>query len=133
MNAQALQLLISVGGITVMVALCWALFGRAVTSLSSPDAAAASLARDIPGFRMGETALSRDAHAALIENAHDGAIYLAVIRGGDVVTRKLTRGFGLSRNGDRLELHLKDFTLRKAELDLVDAAAWEAKLKGLAA
>jgi hypothetical protein len=82
---------------------------------------------------MGEAALSRDARAALIENARDGAIYLAVMRGGDVVTRRLTQGLALVRNGDRLELRLKDFTLRKAELDLADAALWETKLKGLAA
>jgi hypothetical protein len=133
MNGQALQLLISVGGVAVMVAICWALFGRAVASLSGPDAVAAALARDVPGFYRGPATLSRDAHAALMENARDGSIYLAVMRGGDVVTRKLTRGFGLARNGNRLELRLKDFTLRKAQLDLADAATWEEKLRGLAA
>jgi hypothetical protein len=133
MNGQVLQLLISVGGITVMVAICWALFGRATGSLSSADTAAATLARDIPGFRKGDATVSRDGRAALIENARDGAVYLAIIRGGDVVTRKLSRGLGLARDGDRLELRLKDFTLRKADLDLADAPVWETKLKGLAA
>jgi len=133
MNGQVLQLLISVGGITVMVAICWILFGRAVASLAGPDDVAAALARDVPGFHMGPAAISRDARAALIENARDGSVYLAVMRGGDIVTRKLARGLGLARNGDKLELRLKDFTLRKAELDLADAAAWEEKLKGLAA
>src|SRR5665213_3974249 len=108
-----------------MVAICWALFGRAVASLSGADAVAAALARDVPGFRIGPATLSLDARAALIENARDGSIYLAVMRGGDVVTRKLARGFVLARNGDRLELRLNDFTLRKAELDLSDAATWE--------
>ncbi|HTT99434.1 MAG TPA: hypothetical protein VMF58_15400 [Rhizomicrobium sp.] len=133
MNGQVLQLLISVGGIAVMVAICWALFGRALGSLPSADVAAAALARDIPGFQTGVAAVSRDGRAALIEDARDGAIYLAIIRGGDVVTRKLSRGLGLVRSGDRLELRLKDFTLRKADLDLADAPAWETKLKGLAA
>ena len=133
MNGQALQLLISVGGIAAMVAICWALFGRAVASLSSADAAIATLTRDIPGFRSGEKTMSRDGHAALIEDARDGAIYLAIMRGGDVVTRKLSRGLGVARDGDRLELRLKDFTLRKADLHLADADSWETKLKDLAA
>lgn len=133
MNAQALQLLISVAGITVMVAICWALFGRATGSLSSAEDAVTTLARDIPGFRAGEKTISRDGRAALIEDVRDGAIYLAIIRGGDVVTRKLSRGLGLARDGDRLELRLKDFTLRRADLDLADADSWETKLKGLAA
>jgi len=132
MNGQVLQLLISVGGIAAMVAICWALFGRASIKLSDADAAAA-LARDVPGFRAARTALSRDARTALVENARDGAVYLALVRGDGVVTRKLSRGVGLARNGDRLELRLKDFTLRKAELDLADAADWETKLQGLAA
>jgi len=133
MNAQALQLLISVAGITVMVVTCWALFGRAMGSLPSAEDAVTTLARDIPGFRVGETTMSRDGRAALIEDVRDGAIYLAIIRGGDVVTRKLSRGLGLARKGDRLELRLEDFTLREAHLDLVNAAVWEEKLKGLAA
>jgi hypothetical protein len=133
MNGQVLQLLISVGGITVMVGICWALFGRAARSLLSSDVAAATLARDIPGFRAGAATVSRDGHTALIEDLRDGAVYLAIMRGGDVVTRQLRRGLGLARNGDRLELRLKDFTLGKAELDLNDAGRWETKLRGLAA
>jgi hypothetical protein len=49
------------------------------------------------------------------------------------VTRKLARGIGIARDGDRLELILDDFTLRDTQLDLTDAAAWEMKLKGLTA
>jgi hypothetical protein len=133
MNAQALQLLISVGGITLMVGLCALLFGRAGKPLSDASAVVESLARDIPGFRAGRMALSRDARAALIEDARDGSIYLAVMRGDGLVTRKLSRDALAGREGDRLALKLRDFTLRKAELDLADAASWEATLKGRAA
>ena len=68
MNAQALQLLISVGGITLMVGLCAILFGRAAKPLSDTNAAEC-LARDVPGFRAGRMALSRDAKSVLIELA----------------------------------------------------------------
>jgi hypothetical protein len=133
MNAQALQLLISVGGITLMVGLCAALFGRAGKPLSDASAAAESLARDVPGFHAGRMALSHDARSALIEDARDGAIYLAVVRGDGLVTRKLGRDALGGRDGDRLMLNLRDFTLRKADLELADAASWEAALKGVTA
>jgi hypothetical protein len=132
MNAQALQLLISVVGILLMVGLCRALFGRGGATLTNAIAAQ-KLARDIPGFRVGRTALSRDARAALIENLADGEAYLAVQRGDDLVTRKLARGLGVIRDGARLFLTLDDFTLPKAELDIADAADWEIRLKGPAA
>lgn len=132
MNAQALQLLISVGGIILMVGLCWMLFGRGGAPLTS-ETITHCLARDIPGFRAGRTALSRTARAALIENLADGETYLAIIRGDDLVTRKLARGTGIARNGTQLHLTLDDITLPKAELDLADAADWETRLKGLAA
>src|SRR6185437_10854747 len=67
MNAQALQLLISVTGIVLMVGLCRLLFGRGGRPLA-PETIAQNLARDIPGFRAGRATLSRDARAALIEN-----------------------------------------------------------------
>ena len=133
MNAQLLQLLISVGGILLMVGLCRMLFGRGGTMPATPEALAANLARDIPGFGAGRTAISRDARSALIENAQDGQVYLAVQRGDDVVTRKLSRGLGIARDGTHLRLTLHDFTLPKVELDLADADAWETRLKGLAA
>ena len=133
MNAQLLQLLISVAGIVVMVGLCQLLFGGKETSLGDVAAVAERLARDIPGFRAGQATLSRDARSALIENVQDGQIYLAVARGGDLVTRKLARGIQVARDDGRLLLTLDDFTLPKAELELADAKTWEMKLKGLAA
>ncbi len=131
MNAQLLQLLISVAGIILMVGLCRILFGRSATTLNSPDSIAQNLAHDVPGFRAGQAALSHDARAALIENLQDGDIYLAVQRGDDVVTRKLSRGLGVARDGTHLHLTLDDFSLPEAELDLADAADWESRLKGL--
>jgi hypothetical protein len=132
MNAQLLQLLISVGGITLMVGLCWALFGRRSVPLANTSALSKSLAQDIPGFRTGRIALSRDAISALIEDARDGAVYLVVSRGDGLVTRKLAPDTLVARDGDRLDLRLRDFTLRQVQLDLADAAAWETKLKAVA-
>jgi hypothetical protein len=133
MNAQLLQLLISVAGIAMMIGLCRLLFGSKETSLDNVAAVTERLARDIPGFRAGHATLSRDARSALIENVRDGQIYLAVTRGDDLVTRKLARGIHVAREGDRIELIFDDFTLRDAQLDLADAPVWETKLKALAA
>lgn len=131
MNAQLLQLLLSLGEVALMVGLCLALFGRA----TAPPAHAfdARLAADVPGFRAGRRAASGDGRSVLIEDARDGAIYLAVARGDGVVTRKLSRATHVSRDGERLTLGLKDFTLGRAELTLADASDWEARLKALAA
>lgn len=133
MNAQVLQLLISVGGIAVMVALCWALFGRAATKLPGVDALGAQMARDIPGFRAGAIAHSRNEEVALIEDIHDGSVYLVLARGDGLVIRKMSRGLGVMRDGKQLALRLRDFTLKDASIDLPDADYWETKLKGLAA
>lgn len=131
MNEQALQLLISVTGIILMVGLCRMLFGRGAALLTS-GAITQNLARDIPGFRVGRMTLSRNGHAALVENLTENETYLAVLRGDDLVTRKLARGLDVVRDGAHLQLKLEDFTLPKAELDLADAPDWEARLKGLA-
>lgn len=133
MNGEVLQLLISVGGIAVMVAICWALFGHASTPLFDTHALADRLARDIPGFRAGRIALSRDAQSALAEDLRDGAVYLALVRGDGMVTRRLSRGLDVTREGGRLALRFRDFTLKGTSLDLEDAESWETKLKGLAA
>jgi len=133
MNAQLLQLVISVGGIAAMVGLCQVLFGAAEGSLGDITAVAETIARDVPGFRAGQAALSRDARAALIENVRDGQVYLAVARGSDLVTRRLGSGVRVARKGNSLELGFDDYTLREAKLELPDAATWELKLKGLAA
>jgi hypothetical protein len=77
--------------------------------------------------------VSADGRAALVEDARDGAVYLAVARGDGVVTRRLARGTRIARDGERLMLGLKDFTLKRAELILADASGWETRLKELAA
>jgi hypothetical protein len=129
MNAQLLQLLISLGEVAAMAGLCVLLFGW--NKAAMPDIAAA-LGRDVPGFRPGRVAMSTDARTALVENVCDGAIYLAVLRGDGVVTRRLSPATRVSREGARLTLDLRDFTLKRTALDLVDAAEWEARLKGAA-
>jgi hypothetical protein len=128
MNADLLQLAISLAGIAAMVGLCRALFGRAGLRLSDAEAATAALAQEIPGFRAKRTALSRDGEAALVEDAL-GCVHLVVVRGDGLVTRRLARGVSLSRDGERLALRLKDFTLGKVELDVAGAEAWEARLR----
>lgn len=128
MNGALLQLLISLTGIAAMTGICRLLFGRGDMRLCDAQVLTAALARDIPGFRARRTALSRDAGSALIEDA-DGIVYLAVVRGDGIVTRKLARGTAVSRDGDRLVLRLGDFTLRTAELDIAGAEAWEARLR----
>lgn len=110
-----------------MVGLCFALFGRA--GAPAAEAFEARLAHDVPGFRAGRSAVSGDGRAALIEDARGGAIYLAVARGDGVVTRKLARGAHIGRDGELLTLGLKDFTLKRAQLTLADAADWESWLK----
>src|ERR1700741_4564488 len=113
MNAQVLQLLLSVGEVALMVGLCFLLFGRA--PVPAREAFEARLARDVPGFRAGRRALSGDGRAELIEDPRDGAVHLAVARGDGVVTRKLSRAVRISRDGERLVLDLGDFTLKRAE------------------
>jgi hypothetical protein len=129
MNAQLLQLLISLCEVAAMAGLCVALFGW--NRAAMPDLAAA-LGRDVAGFRPGRVSVSADAKTALVENARDGQVYLAVLRGDGVVTRRLSPAVRVSREGRRLMLDLRDFTLKRAELDLADAAEWETRLKGAA-
>lgn len=109
-----------------MVGLCWALFGNRGAALA-PEQAAASLARDVPGFSALRTGLGRDTRAALIDSG-DG-VYLALMRGDSLVTRKLKRGIAVTRDGERLRLAIGDFTLRAVELDLADASYWEERLR----
>jgi hypothetical protein len=127
MNAQLLQLLISLFEVAAMAGLCALLFGW--NRAAVPDLAAA-IGRDIAGFRPGRVSVSADAKTALVENARDGQVYLAVLRGDGVVTRRLSPAVHVSREGRRLTLDLRDFTLKRTELDLADAAEWEARLKG---
>lgn len=127
MSGMAVQLAISLTGIALMVGFCWLLFGGAEAALTA-DGAAARLARDVPGFRAGRIALGRDARAALVEDARDGAIHLVLARGDGMVTRKLARGIRTARDGERLALTLGEFTLKRAALELPDAAEWEARL-----
>ena len=127
MNGQLLQLAISLVGIALMVGLCLWLFGAKVAALTA-ETVAESLARDVPGFAAGRVALSRDGRAALIQDARNGAVHLALARGDGMVTRKLARGTAFKRDGEQLQVMLNEFTLRQARLDLADASDWEAKL-----
>ena len=126
----------SVAGIGLMVGLNVLLFGRGTGALDL-RALESRLALDHPGFRAGESALSADAHAALMENRNDGALYLARAGGDKFVTRRLSRGAlrKLSREGARLDLRFADFTFTRARLAFAtesEAGDWEARLKRVA-
>jgi len=117
-------------GVAAIVGLAAFLFGWRDRAMDAQDAADL-LAREVPGFLAGRT--GHDARAALIENVRDGQVYLALVRGDGLVTRKLPKDLRVARDGARLTLDLRDFTLGPARLDLADAEYWEARLTGLAA
>ena len=133
MNPLVLYLIGSVAGIALMVGVNLALFGRRERALAL-DVLERRLALDHPGFRAGRKVLAGD--AALIENAADGALYLARARGDSFVTRRLARGSvrRMTRQGAALELRLADYTFPKARLafaDVEEAGAWQALLAGM--
>lgn len=117
-------------GIAAIVALAAWLFGWRDAALDAGRITEA-LARDVPGFLPGRT--SHDARAALVENAHDGSVYLAVTQGNGLVTRKLSKGIAVARDRTQLSIDPRDFACRRARLDVADAEYWETRLKGLAA
>ena len=81
-----LYLVASLGGVGLLVGLSVALFGRAATTIDM-SALVARLACEWPGFRAGERARAVAGDAALVENASDGSLHLAVARGDAIVTR----------------------------------------------
>jgi hypothetical protein len=136
MTTQILYLLGSLAGVAALVGLCVALFGRDTARIDARTAEEV-LRADVPGFRAGAVALSADAGAALMEDAHDGTAYLVVARGRALVTRKLSRGFvrDAKRDGAALNLRLSDFTFPKARLVFAQEAAaleWETRFARLA-
>ena len=137
MTAQLLYLAASLAGVAALVGFCALLFGRDTAKVSAQSAEEA-LRADLPGFRAGAVALSADAGAALVEDAHNGATYLVIARGRGLVTRKLSRGFlrNAKRDGAALDLRLSDFTFPKARLVFAQEAAaleWETRFARLAA
>jgi len=88
------------------------------------------LGAEVPGFRPGASQIAGNG-AALCENAADGSIYLAVVRGDAIVTRKLSRGIRLQRNGATLTFVFSDFTFPRALVAFGDervAAEWGARI-----
>ena len=126
-----LYLVASLAGVGLLVGLSVALFGRAATTIDM-GVLVARLACEWPGFRAGERARAVAGDAALVENASDGSLHLAVARGDAIVTRRLARGTtGVVRNDATLSLRLNDFTLPDAALTLADAdlaAAWQVRI-----
>jgi hypothetical protein len=134
---NALYLIISVGGIALLVGLNILLFGRRIAALDA-DAVVATLANETPGFRAGRHIIAEGAHTALVENDADGSLYLVASRGSRIASRKLSRGAvrGLIRDGKSIALRLSDFTFPKASLAFADEQAaqeWEARLKQVVA
>jgi hypothetical protein len=134
---QLLYLLASLAGVAAMVGFCVLLFGRGSARI---DAASVEerLRADVPGFRSGDMALAADAQSALVEDAHDGALFLVTARGARLVTRKLSRSFvrKAHRDGAVLDLLFSDFTFPKTKIVLAEeklARDWEARVARLAA
>ncbi|MGN6148640.1 MAG: hypothetical protein ACTHPD_08895 [Rhizomicrobium sp.] len=130
MNTQLLYLAVSVAGIAAMVGLCAFLFGREVVKLDTRSAAA-RLAWDVPGFRLGHSALAADSRSAVLENAHDGSLWLVAARGSDFVTRRLSRKDVKARDGVALSFRFSDFTFPAAMIAFHDetvARDWELRM-----
>ena len=132
MTDQLLYLAISLAGVAGMVGLCALLFGRAVATLDTRSAAA-RLANDVPGFRLGNSALSADCRSAMLEDARNGAVYLVTARGDGFVTRGLGRSDmkEASRAGAVLALRFSDFTFPAVTIAFHDegvARDWEMRM-----
>jgi hypothetical protein len=130
MTTQVYYLIASLAGIAAMVGLCAFLFGRDVVKLDTRSAAA-RLAWDVPGFRLGHSALSADQRSAVLENANDGSLWLVAARGSDFVTRRLARKDMTGREGAALALRFSDFTFPRAVIAFHDetvARDWESRM-----
>jgi hypothetical protein len=130
MTTQVYYLIASLAGIAAMVGLCAFLFGREVAKLDTRSAAA-RLAWDVPGFRLGHSALAADSRSAVLENAHDGSLWLVTARGSDFVTRRLARKDMTGREGAALALRFSDFTFPAATIAFHDetvARDWELRM-----
>lgn len=132
MTGQLLYLAISLAGVAALVGLCAFLFGREVARLDTRSAAA-RLGHDVPGFRLGHSALSADCRSAMLEDARDGSVWLVTARGDGFVTRRLGRADvkAASRDGAALNLRFFDFTFPAAMIAFHDedvARDWELRM-----
>ncbi|MGN6517637.1 MAG: hypothetical protein ACTHLR_17560 [Rhizomicrobium sp.] len=132
MTAQIYYLIASLAGVAAMVGFCVLLFGREVAKLDTRSAAA-RLAQDVPGFRLGASAISADTRSAVLEDARDRAVYLVAARGDGFVTRRVSRGTvrTAARDGAALRLRFSDFTFPSAIIAFHDedvARDWEQRM-----
>ena len=130
MTTQAYYLIASLVGIAAMVGLCLLLFGRETAKLDTRSAAA-RLAWDVPGFRLGHSALAADSRSAVLENAADGSLWLVTARGSDFVTRRLSCRNVQARDGAALSFRFSDFTFPAAMIAFHDedvARDWESRM-----
>lgn len=123
MSNQLLYLIASLVGVAAMVGLCVALFGREVAKLDT-RLAAARILQDVPGFRLGASALSSDFRSALLEDARDRTVYLVAARGDGFVTRTVSRKSlkAAACEGALLKICFSDFTFPKTVLAFGDEA-----------
>ena len=120
----------SLAGVGLLVGLN-VLLMRGRNAVADLTTLSARLRDEIPGFLPGVSVIAQTG-AALCENEADGSIYLAVLRGDLIVTRKLNRDCRATRNAEKLALRFADFTLSKATIAFSDdqtAAQWEARIK----
>jgi hypothetical protein len=133
MQSQLLYLAGSLGGVAAICGLCVLLFGAGAASLDE-GSAQARLQADVAGFRPGRCTLAADKRSALVEDTRGGAVYLVVVRGDGLVTRRLADGFlrAAAQDGTALKLQFADFTFPRTRVDLGDAglaADWRARLE----
>jgi hypothetical protein len=130
----AIQLLISVLGVSAMVVTCHFFKLSRPASIDDLDEAKRLLDQDAVGFKSGASVLSSDKGSALIEQASGESIGLLAAMGDGIVIRYLTPGtVKATRMGDESDLtvQLRDFTFRPVNIKFEDKAtarSWADKL-----
>jgi hypothetical protein len=129
---QLIYLAGSLAGVAALVALSAWLFGVKLKAID-PDAVETLLKAERPGFRLGRVSIAVDGRSALVEDGHDGAIFIVVRQGDGLAPRRLDRPFlrRASQAGSALSLRFSDFTFPSARIDFADPAQardWAARL-----
>jgi len=132
------QLVVSVVGVSLIVALVWAAAGWKTASVGDAAAVRERLGRELPGFAIGALAVDSKGRAA-IARSDDGAQIVLLFAMGQRLTcwtlpAAAIRGAKLrplEGGGATLDLETGDFTRGRMRLDLADAAMAAAVLPGL--
>ncbi|MBI1364950.1 MAG: hypothetical protein GC153_03215 [Alphaproteobacteria bacterium] len=128
-----LDLLISLGGIAIMVAVSWGL-GAWRTAKVDAQSARERLAFDEPDFRAVEMFVSADGRTAAALSEGGGEVAFVFAAGTGLGTRRAKRGAAeLSAEGCDVVARLGDITAPRLRLKAPDeatAARWAGRLSG---